>query len=274
MEKKDFVNYLRSNLPVLFEQDIVLEEKLGKSFEWYSKHIDDTRKDNVPIYFYDWILLSMGGSKKAQSFVNFCQQTFEELINACGGKDVEKLKGKIWESIYTPAVITPSYMDSLGEIFTIFQLVKNASRDGYTFLGTDFEIGNGKNVDLAFERDGILKLVEISNIRHLKSKNLVEELRKRCNEKLSKKTKQKQQIVDFLINEHPRKDVYLAICIFVWEDTFNISGSSKEVDKLVNKRKDDLLPPITLLCQEDSKRDFHWSISPLTYALERCQENT
>ena len=261
-------------MPILFEQDVVSEEKLNNSFEWYSKHIDDTRVDNVPVYFYDWILLAMGGSKKALSFLNFCQQSFKELINACGGKDVENLKGKIWKSIYTPAAITPSYMDSLGEIFTILQLVKNAPKDGYMFLGTDFAIGNGKNVDLAFERDDIIRLVEISNIRHLKSKNLVEELRERCNEKLSEKTKKKQQIIDFFKNEHPNKDAYLAICIFVWEDTFDITGKAEDVNKLLEEKKDDLLPPVTLLCQKDSTGNFHWSISPLTHALERCQGNT
>lgn len=267
MKKENFKKYLKEKLPIIFDQGIVTEDRFENSYNWYSSHIGDVR-DNSPIFFYDWIILAMDGCQKAQAFVDYCQNIFVGLLSEKAFD--EKIRNKIWASIHTPAK-HPSYMDSLGELILLYHLLKESKKDGYIFLGTDFDIGNGRNADIAFEKDNIIRLIEISNFHYLKGKDLIGELRKRCENKLSKKTKEKKQIDDFYKAKYPYKECHIIIAIFVWEETNDIKGTPEDLTDLLNEKKDDMLPPVTLLCLKDENGEFTWLTSPLSYALELWQ---
>ena len=61
----------------------------------------------------------------------------------------------------------------------------------------------------------------------------------------------------------------IAIALFVWEETLDIKGASEDIEKLLQQKADDLLPPATLICEKYQEKKYQWSMVPLTYALTR-----
>ena len=144
MDIISFRKFLIKHIPTIFDEGIATDEKLNESIDWYVSHIEDVRTSNVPVYFYDWVTLAIGGCEKARAFLSFCQELFVRLLRPQGSIISNSIKQKIRQSIFT-RTINPSYMDSLGELCLITHLVDNSQQDNYKYLGTEFDIGNGKS---------------------------------------------------------------------------------------------------------------------------------
>ena len=273
MKKETFKKALNDYLPILFDRQIASEEDIYKSFDWYSLHINDQRDRNVPVYFYDWVLLAMGENEKAKAFLAYCNELYAKSLDMSDSRTEQAVKEKIWKSVYTPAK-NPSYMDSLGELCLISYLKEKSDSDGYRFLGVDFEVGNGKNADIAFEKNNRLFLIEISNLHYQNDIDLIKKMRKRCNKKLSEKTKDRVRVAEWFANKGLYDDVNISIALFVWDETQDIKGASEDIEDLLQQKADDLLPPATLICEIDLEGKYQWSIVPLTYALTRWQRDS
>lgn len=270
MEK--FIAKFKEILPIVFEQDIVSESELIELLNWYQEDLKGRVDSTRPIYFMDRFVAAVGGNdKQSQAFLCLYQKSLSDLLDAYNGIFDTSIIYKIRNSILGK-VKHPSFMDAIGELLLISYLVKHSKKDGYEYLGIGFKLGNGKDADIAFRKDNAIQLVEIKSVHYLKDKNLVEELRRQVENKLTKKAVNEKEVREYFKNEYPNVAVTLTIALFVWEETFNIKGSKDDLDKLVSEKKDDMFPPQTLLCQKDMNGNYHWDIISLSNALERWDE--
>ena len=272
MDNKKLNIIINQYIPCLIEQNILSQDDIDGLANWLkSDDYINVNRNNKPVFFMDWLISAANNDERSLSFIHFFNDTLNKLLEDSNGAFDQKLEQKI-RNIVKCNVDHPSYLDNLSELLLQSYLIEKSSSDGYKFLGMEFDIGNGKHADFAFEKDDKIMLIELTNIHYQKNKNLKKLLDDRFKKKLKDKTKDINEAQIYLSEKYQKKEIHLAIAIFVWEDTFKIKGRPVEIQKVMDKYKDTLLPPITLLCQIDTDGNFDWDICPLTEALIRCNQ--
>ena len=271
---KDIIKNFKEFLPILFEQDIVSEKELCDLNIWYSSDLRERKDFRRPVYFMDRLYSAMEGDKQSQAFLRFYQEKLSILLDEYKGKGGfdKNIKTKIRNSILCK-VKHPSFMDNIGELLLITHLIQLSKADGYQYLGTEFKLGNKKDADIAFQKGKNIQLIEVKSIHYLHQKDLIEVIGKQAETKLSSKTENKEIIEEYLKKEYPNSEITLTIALFIWEEAFDIKSSEENIEELIKNKKDDMFQPVTLICQKDTKGDFHWDVAPLGYVLQRCKEN-
>lgn len=254
----------------LFEEEIITDQEIRDAFDKYVR-LRLLNKSNQPVYFNDWMIGAINGCEKSIAFVEYYQVTLEKLLrNSIFPKN--KLKTKIHNSIFTMVESGyPSYREALGELLLYEYLIKIPD---YECLGIDYKIGNGKNVDIAFKNTkNTIQLIEIRNIHKLKNKELKDVLEEIIRDKILKKTERIDVVKQFFETEYPNHEVTISILPFIWEDSFDISGESEDIDIVLKEFDDDLFQPMTLLCEEiTDTKEYHYSICQLSDVLDRIKQ--
>lgn len=270
MNIEDLIRQYHEYFQILFEEEIITDQEIRDSFGKYVR-LRSLNKSNQPVYFNDWLIGAINGCEKSIAFLKFYQTILENILgNSILSKD--KLKTKIRNSIFTMVERGyPSYRDALGELFLFEYLIKIQD---YQCLGIDFELGNGKDADIVFKNDkNQIQIIEIRNIHKLINKELKDVLEEIVSDKISKKTEQIDEIKQFFETEYPNHEVTISILPFIWEESFDIEAGNDDIDRVLNDFNDDLLQPMTLLCEEiTSAKEFHYSICQLSDVLGRIKQ--
>ena len=269
MKETTIVSNIQCFFPIAIDETIISEDELSASYKEYLK-LKKTTSATIPMFFYDWIELAANGQEKAKAFLSFCHTKIKHLWDTqC--LDGNSLKKKIHDSILTMSKNGyPSYRDSLSELLLFDHL---SGINNYKCLGIDFKIGNGKDSDIAFKNGNHIQLIEITNIHHLTGKNIIKMLKNRVEEKLKDKTKHKEEVEKYFSCLYPNTNVYISILPFIWAEPFDIAAESSEINSVLKMKGDDLLPPMTLLCEQNAKSmKYSYQLSNLSYVLDKIKE--
>lgn len=268
MENRMIISQLTSFFPIIIERNYASEDEI---VAYYNDYLMIHNRDNhIPMYFFDWLELAEKGQAKAKAFLAFCQDKIKHLSEMKNIADTS-LKEKVRRSVLTVTNSGyPSYRDALGELLLFEHL---CSINNYECIGIDFGVGNGRDSDIAFRKDNQIQLIEVTNIHKLQGKDLSDALKLRVEEKLERKTQNMEEVNNFFSTRYANVNVTLSILPFIWEDYFAIEAESDAISTVLEEKMDDILPPMTLLCEQiNESEEYHYQVCSLAYVLDRIKE--
>lgn len=251
-------------LPFVLNNNIVTEKELTDILQWYESQLSNSQDRKYHPHFYDWVVCTIRGDKKAEGFLRFYNIVLEDLLFFYNNNLPPEIRTKIRNSIMTKPL--DQYKDSMGELLAISYLLKKTKGE-FDFLGLDYQLGNEKDADIAFKKKSSIQLIEIKNKHHLVGKDLIEAIKNGIKGKLVDKTKQIDLVEDHFRKNYPNCEITLSILFFIWEDYADIANNEFSNDELKKEMGDDFLPPITVISQEIDNGEFIWQICDLESAI-------
>lgn len=260
---------VRKFFPIVFDEGIISEEDVSNSYQQYLNIRKDIVAD-IPMYFYDYLLCAYANSPKSREFLKLYQEKLRILLNNESLSKV-KLNNKIRESVLTTSPSGyPNCKDHIAELLLFEKL---CGINGEECIGIDFPLGNRKDTDIAFIKNKKIQLIEIISVHNPQKQDILELLRNKIDSKLNKKTKLINNIKNHFASTYPNHDVTFTILPFIWEDTFEIDVESKKIIELVDSYGDDLLPPMTLMCEKvNDGEEYKFQLCELSHILDRIKE--
>jgi CXXX repeat radical SAM target protein len=264
-----FLKRFKELFPFVFDKSIFTEKELTESLRWYQSQQSNRQDCTFCQFFFDWVVSAIEGDKKSIGFLSFYNQVLSELSSLYNDNFPNEIKRKIRNSILERP--ENKYKNNIGELFTIWHLLKRFNNE-CEFLGTDFNLGNGKDADIAFKKGSSIQLIEIKNHHNLAGKNIVDEIKQKIIDKKKSKTQKVELVKKRFANIYPDCEVILSFLLFVWDDYANLAYRPFN-DRLNAELEDDFMPPITIINQQLKDGEFLWQICNLEDAIHMFQES-